>query len=98
MTSDHIVFVGCILVYAAWLATQSPPVAALLSSHPTKAITFTTVFGAVIGAVLATAQHGVIQGWWCPINLSTAARRYPVTTRFSRLAGENSLIEASASG
>jgi hypothetical protein len=52
MTSDHIVFVGCILVYAAWLATQSPPVAALLSSHPTKAITVTTLFGAA-GLVVA---------------------------------------------
>ena len=98
MTSDHIVFVGCILVYAAWLATQSPPVAALLSSHPTTAITVTTLFGAVIGAVPAAAQHSVIQGCWWLITLSTAARLYLDTTRFSRLARKDSLIEASASG
>ena len=97
MTSDNIVFVGCILVYAAWLATQSPPVAALLSGHPTKAITVTRLFGAMIGAVPAAGVHSVIPSWW-PITLSTAAFRYFDTTHFSRLAGKNSLIEASASG
>jgi hypothetical protein len=66
----------------------------LLSSHPTTAITVTTLFG----AVPAATQQSVIQDWWWLITLSTAPRLYLDTTRFSRLAGKNSLIEASASG